>query len=317
MSLNIGLQGTSEDIWHYSEKEGKKDGVRGSNEDKAAPELEKQFNYPLGRKILGRNLIAMKGNKEELDNYPEELSPCYESPKESGEPKRHASEMFSLKGSSHPLMKTNPEVPEERKSQATQASRSTTGSASFIPTIQTLMLPPGLPPMGYPCPYEHYSTNCLPVQFNDFMSNIQPPSYQYYPQQYLMGEYYPVYPPMYFPQQTYEGVQHEDYSTNLPKKRLEPKRYNSYLCNPRMQTIPEHIMIPPESSPSLKKDEEYALSVIKEYESSNGDFSVLADKIVLLATFNNGSRYLQMQLTKGNPAFIAAVIDQVIHFCNL
>ena len=59
------------------------------------------------------------------------------------------------------------------------------------------------------------------------------------------------------------------------------------------------------------ENEEYILSIIKQYEESNYDHQVLTNKLFDLAITQTGSRFLQKQLTKANPLLIQFILQEV------
>lgn len=74
-----------------------------------------------------------------------------------------------------------------------------------------------------------------------------------------------------------------------------------------------------QKSPDLEQglesfSEENAIEVIEKFEGNNKKNSALAGTIVRLANTQNGSRFLQKQLTKGNPDFIEFILKEVIRY---
>jgi hypothetical protein len=100
--------------------------------------------------------------------------------------------------------------------------------------------------------------------------------------------------------QTTQSAYYPKYSYGNPSMNSSlnfAQNYYSYNTGVRCKTI---------------SNDEFVERTIKTYEDSNFDHSLLVGKIAALSHFQSGSRYLQIQLAKGDPEFSGFIIDEVI-----
>ncbi len=191
----------------------------------------------------------------------------------------------------------------------------------------------------YPPQVSHYSTNTLPqcmVQGMQGLSLGDPAGQQQYvamPTQYVQtpAGYYPVY--MGYPPQV--PMYASSPALGMGQMMGSPAMMSYYQPAPQFapQPQPKHQIFrePAKKHSSLKPsqfrpqqsfeaydhgehkaaNEDYILSVIKEYLEHGNDLTTLKGKLAGLAATQTGSRFLQKQLTTANPAFVAFVLKEV------
>ncbi len=199
---------------------------------------------------------------------------------------------------------------------------------SYIQPVPPEGFPPNLRASSYTA--SHYSTNTLP-QVAEYIHgfqqlhlgdpNVQAPS-AHQQQPYLQPQYvqtpagfYPVYYSGQLPGVVYAAPApppslslHPGAAPFTPTKGSGLKK--KPLARPSQFRPPESFE-PPEHGEHKAANEEYILSVIQGFLEHGSDISILKGKVVTLALTQTGSRFLQKQLTKANPGFVAFVLEEV------
>ena len=118
------------------------------------------------------------------------------------------------------------------------------------------------------------------------------PTYMNYPQMYTSQPIMQYYqPPVQFSPQA------------LPQKKKAVSKPSKFKPQPETEKF--------ERGEHKAVNEDYILSVIKEYLENDNDVDALKGKLVNLALTQTGSRFLQKQLTKANPGFVSFVLQEV------
>ncbi len=163
----------------------------------------------------------------------------------------------------------------------------------------------------------HYSTNTLPQAMVQGMQglSVNDPA-QFAPMvpatQYVQtpAGYYPVYMsypqiPMYQSQPVMQYYQPSSQfaQTARPMKRRPSAKPSQFKPQPTVEQT--------DHGEHKAENEDYILSVIKEFLDQESGLGALKGKVTGLALTQTGSRFLQKQLTKANPAFVSFVLQEV------
>ena len=162
----------------------------------------------------------------------------------------------------------------------------------------------------------HYSTGNLPVQY---FAPCPPQDYcEPYMPIYQVPGYIAVDPltGMALPQMVMQPALYPAALCCPPAFKQSPRRLSSLKQAPRSQFCPTPSSYRPTEAQSLGSNDEYVQGIVNAFEQSGHDTSLLAGRILTLAHFQSGSRYLQRQVTLGNPDFIAFLISEVVVFLS-
>ena len=312
------MEGQSEEYEYHEDAESFKAGEyedeksltnlvqRSTREGRVKPAYMRAKTSNLPKNPLPGNLASAelrtntKAPLSECDAHPAVLeSKTAVSAQRNEQPKRHISEVSILNSewTKAPPWKPKQAQDKERMSgQSLVSTMSANESSSLsIKTYGNIFLhPPGLmPQMGPPaCLNGMYSADSL------LMAHMQMP--QYNPPMYQIPEYYPIYqqppPVLTIPINTIPY----NYPYGQIHYRPEPKRYSSS----KQQILPPQRLVAPE-------DEEMTHPVIKQYRESGCDCKKLTGQVLKLARTQGGSRFLQKEVDKGDPALISFFLHEV------
>jgi hypothetical protein len=168
-------------------------------------------------------------------------------------------------------------------------------------------------------PSTHFSDSTLGDPLSQSMQNLslgypQGVAPVYYIQPYYA---YPPYPCA-APGPPNQGIPYYPPSSQ-PQQPLFPSQFKDVKGFPSNQAqpfpqFPGQTFSQEQSTQGFpQNNEEFVESIVGPYEKSNCDTKLLEGKIGLLAHFQSGSRYLQKQVEKSNPVFLAFLLKEVTH----
>ncbi len=242
--------------------------------------------------------LCIDDDAHEYEEHPAVLKATQAPPVQALEPRRHASEIpfFKSEWSRSPW---RPKPALERDS-AHSASTGVSSSLSLHNyTSPGIPQPPGLypaaPQPSIPsAPYYHpsYSSTTL-MQPVMAMQNAYAPMYQI-PEYYAATLCQPVFVPVAVPYYQYAAP---------PKCQPPARGYSSFTKLP-VQTM----STPRKGSPD---PEEGTHPLVQKFEENGRDCKILAGHVAKLGKSQSGSRFLQKEVEKADPAFLSFVVHEV------
>jgi len=230
-------------------------------------------------------------------------------PKLFAEPKRHASaKIISTDTSS-----------EQNTSMPASSAQYYQSHLQIHRTGVSTPPPPGMqyyPQQPYPNPYNpygHYSSSALPQAYvqNFAGLTLEEQSATMNPYPMIPNPYYPMYAPGYpappmFAQPALQYYPQSQQQIGTPKKKktmAQPSKFKPVSSN--------FIRHDTDYGEHAAENEESIISLIKEYESHEGEYGLIKGRVSELAVTQTGSRFLQKQLTKASPDFVSFVLNEV------
>jgi hypothetical protein len=238
------------------------------------------------------HLVPEKARKPSAEQHPEELVPFFPAPRMRQPPRRHASHADSIRFSSSAA----------GGSFAARGPYGETTSLSSLPTST----PPTLSShsLNLPCVAEVEYGQEKPCEEDPNFPSVyaapmplEPYDQTYYPTQYCMPY-------------VYTGMAYAPYQPYF----MVPMQYppGSYIPPRRLMDVNQFQYTPAMEESHLRNEkQEIGNEVIRMYEESGSDIQVLAGHILTLACTQSGSRFLQAEVTKGDPHFVSFVLQEV------
>lgn len=258
---------------------------------------------------IGSRLSSLRldQDKGEYEEHPAVLRTTLTVPTQNLEPKRHTSEI-PLFNSEWPRSSWQHKRVQEQDS---AQSASTTGTVAGISSSHSLHTyttgvipqPPGLypsrqqqPSMQPPTSASYYHPS---YSSTTLLQPMMPMQNAYVPTMYQIPEYYPMCQPVIaFPVATMPYYQYN------PQPRCQPVSgtYSSFTKLP--SAVGQAMQVP--------ETEEGTHPLVQKYEENGKDPKVLVGHIAKLSKSQTGSRFLQKEIEKGEPTFIAMVLHEVL-----
>ncbi len=224
--------------------------------------------------------LCMEEDSDEYDEHPAVLQTTFTAPPQRVEPRRHTSEIPFFQSE----WSYSPWHPVRDRDSAQSASTTGTGVSSshslhaYVGT--NIPQPPGLFPARTVAPSAYYQPSYSATSLPQPVMSIPGQTYM---QMYQIPEYYPAVVAM------------------------PPVPYYSYLP-------PESVgfsKAPLAPVPKASETEEGTHPLVQKFEEGGKDLKILAGHVAKLAKCQNGSRFLQKEVEKGEPSFIAFVVHEV------